>query len=145
MRPHGAEDNDDNDIAAAVNHHRSDVEIMHEFDAEDIDASGNHHDRPESTSGQHLRGIQKDGVISLIYVVGVAENDIGVDLSCHDEAGRHCREPQSGVGQPPCIPSHKYSNVRGGKFCSLMILSTAGGPYGSDFSQTRGCKTRPNC
>lgn len=34
-----------------------------------------------------LADVQEDGVVSLIYIIGIAEDDIGINLSSDNESG----------------------------------------------------------
>jgi len=83
MCSHCAEDYDYNNVTAPVDNHRPDVEMVHKFDAENIDTSRNGHDSPESGSAISPADVQKDCMVSLIHIIGIAEDDICVDL-CGD-------------------------------------------------------------
>ena len=83
MRSHCTEDYNDNNVTAPVDDHRPDVEMVHKFNAENIDTSRDDHDSPESALATSLADVQKDCVVSLIHIIGIAEDDICVDL-CGD-------------------------------------------------------------
>lgn len=75
-------------------------------------------------------------MISLRDIVGIANDDVGINLGCSGETRGQTTQPQGSIGQPSSIPGDQSTHLWRGQFGSPMVLASTGGPNGSDLTET---------